>query len=49
VTYDVYLTTDSDEERNNYDSVVETMNEVMKTPTVIAGQIMPDACPAGPV
>jgi RNA-splicing ligase RtcB len=25
------------------------MNEVMKTPTVVSGSVMPDACPAGPI
>ena len=35
-------------EQNNIDSVVETMNNIMRTPTVISGTIMPDACPTGP-
>ena len=30
-------------------SVIDTMNAVMKTPTVIDGAIMPDACPTGPI
>jgi tRNA-splicing ligase RtcB len=36
-------------EEINVRSVVETMTEVMKTPWVKAGAIMPDACPAGPI
>lgn len=36
-------------EIDNKSKVVETMTEVMKTPIVTAGAIMPDACPAGPV
>ena len=34
-------------EKENINSVINTMNIVMKTPTVVAGAIMPDACPTG--
>ncbi len=36
-------------EEENVKAVVATMEEVMKTPTVVNGAIMPDACPAGSV
>ena len=39
---------DADEEAN-LEKVRETMLAVMRTPTVVGGAIMPDACPAGPV
>jgi RNA-splicing ligase RtcB len=39
---------DSDE-IDNLAKVRETMRAVMRTPTVIGGAIMPDACPAGPI
>jgi tRNA-splicing ligase RtcB (3'-phosphate/5'-hydroxy nucleic acid ligase) len=39
---------DPDEEKNVAD-VMATMTEVLKTPTAVAGSIMPDACPAGPL
>ena len=39
---------DADEEAN-LQKVRETMRAVMRTPTVVGGAIMPDACPAGPV
>lgn len=39
---------DPDEEKNRADCMA-TMAEVLKTPTAVAGSIMPDACPAGPV
>ena len=39
---------DADEEKN-LEKVRETMRAVMRTPTVVGGAIMPDACPAGPV
>lgn len=34
-------------EQINMNKVIETMNELMKTPTLINGAIMPDACPTG--
>ena len=37
-----------DEERN-VAQVVETMSELMRTPTLVGGAVMPDACPAGGV
>ncbi|WP_323042875.1 RtcB family protein [Gemmobacter sp.] len=36
-------------EQENVDKVIATMAEVLKTPTVEAGAVMPDACPAGPL
>lgn len=39
---------DADEEKTLL-KVRETMRAVMRTPTVIGGAIMPDACPAGPI
>jgi hypothetical protein len=39
----------SDAELDNLVSVENTMNIVMRTPTVVNGAIMPDACPAGAV
>ncbi len=37
------------DEADNVDKVRETMTALMRTPTLEAGAIMPDACPAGPV
>lgn len=39
---------DPDEE-DNIQKVRETMTALMRTPTIEAGAVMPDACPAGPV
>lgn len=36
-------------EAENFAKVQETMREVMKTHGVVAGAVMPDSCPAGPV
>ena len=38
---------ESVEEHSNLKRVFETMDELMKTPTVLDGAIMPDACPTG--
>ncbi len=35
-------------EETNVNSVVESMNTLMRTPTLVNGAIMPDACPTGP-
>lgn len=45
----VNLNAVTEDEIDNKSKVFETMTEVMKTPIVTAGAIMPDACPAGPV
>lgn len=36
-------------EQKNVNDVITTMTEVMKTPTVVNGSIMPDACPTGKI
>lgn len=36
-------------ETDNVEKVIDSMNELMKTPTIVGGAIMPDACPTGPV
>ena len=35
-------------EQANIDSVRQSMRQLMRTPTLVTGAIMPDACPAGP-
>lgn len=49
VAYNLNIKAEAEIEIDNVESVKATMNEVMKTPTVVAGSVMPDACPAGPV
>ncbi|PWK57437.1 RNA-splicing ligase RtcB [Silicimonas algicola] len=49
VTFHENLTPADADEATNLEKVRETMRVVMRTPTVIGGAIMPDACPAGPV
>ena len=36
-------------EQQNIDYVRLSMQQLMRTPTVVTGAVMPDACPAGPV
>jgi tRNA-splicing ligase RtcB (3'-phosphate/5'-hydroxy nucleic acid ligase) len=43
------ITAESELERANVDNVIETMEALVKTPTITAAAVMPDACPAGPM
>jgi len=45
----INLEANTDSEIHNKSKVIETMTEVMKTPVVQKGVVMPDACPAGPI
>lgn len=38
---------ETEEETANVESVISTMKELMKTPTLVNGAVMPDACPTG--
>ena len=42
------ITSDNDVEATNVESVRASMDVVLRTPVVIEGAVMPDACPAGP-
>lgn len=41
------IAAETEEEQANIDQVVASMNILMKTPTLVNGAIMPDACPTG--
>ena len=45
----VSIRAENADEQKNLDAVLATMTEVLRTPTVEAGAVMPDACPAGPL
>ncbi len=45
----VSIRAENADEQKNLENVLATMAEVLKTPTVEAGAVMPDACPAGPL
>nr|WP_319383929.1 RtcB family protein [uncultured Roseibium sp.] len=47
--FHVNLDAEGEDEEVNLKAVKHHMTELMRTPTVEAGAIMPDACPAGPL
>jgi RNA-splicing ligase RtcB len=47
VGYHKNIRAEHEEEVSNLVSVFATMDELMKTPTVLKGSVMPDACPTG--
>ena len=48
VSFHKNIRAESEEEISNVESVLATMKELMLTPTLIGGAVMPDACPTGP-
>ena len=49
VDYHVNIHADNEMEQDNVDSVIASMDALMRTPTIVEGAIMPDACPTGGV
>jgi len=43
------ITAETEIEQQNVNAVKQSMYHLMRTPTIVAGAIMPDACPAGPI
>jgi tRNA-splicing ligase RtcB len=48
VAFSINIKSENEEEKDNVAKVVNSMQTLMKTPTLVDGAIMPDACPAGP-
>lgn len=46
--FEINIKAENEAEIDNVTTVIESMNELMRTPTLVAGAIMPDACPTGP-
>lgn len=46
--YVVNIRAENENEEDNVLKVLQTMNALMKTPTLVSGAVMPDACPTGP-
>jgi len=46
--YHVNIEAANELEQDNVDKVCESMDVLMRTPTLTQGAIMPDACPTGP-
>jgi tRNA-splicing ligase RtcB len=49
VEYTKNIIAETEDEIGNVSRVFATMDELMKTPTVVAGCVMPDACPTGDI
>ncbi len=47
--FNVFLKPESDVEQENLVAVTRAMDELMRTPTIVSGVVMPDACPAGTI
>lgn len=45
--FGLFIEAENDLERANVDAVIGHMDVLMRTPTIKAGAVMPDACPAG--
>lgn len=48
VDFSVNIKAENELEETNVNTVINSMQTLMKTPTLVAGTIMPDACPTGP-
>ncbi|GAB5558195.1 MAG: RtcB family protein [Schleiferiaceae bacterium] len=48
VPFAINIRPENELETENVDAVVQSMEELMKTPTLVNGAVMPDACPTGP-
>ncbi|WP_298340471.1 RtcB family protein [uncultured Algibacter sp.] len=48
VDFSINIKAENELEKDNVAKVINSMQTLMKTPTLVAAAIMPDACPAGP-
>ena len=48
IDFIINIKAENESEEDNVEKVIDTMKVLMKTPTLTAGAIMPDACPTGP-
>ena len=48
IEFAINIKAENELEEDNVKSVINSMQTLMKTPTMVAGAVMPDACPAGP-
>ncbi|PSJ57665.1 RNA-splicing ligase RtcB [Mesorhizobium soli] len=49
VPFHMNIEAETPEEMANVEAVTHSMRELLRTPVVRAGAVMPDACPAGPI
>ena len=48
IAFSINIKAENKLEKDNVSKVINSMQTLMKTPTLVDGAIMPDACPAGP-
>lgn len=48
IEFSINIKAENELEEDNVSKVINSMQTLMKTPTLVDGAIMPDACPAGP-
>ena len=48
ISFTINIKAENELEKDNVKTVINSMQTLMKTPTLVSGAIMPDACPAGP-
>ena len=48
IAYSKNIKAENELEQDNVQKVMQSMDTLMRTPTVVNGAVMPDACPAGP-
>ncbi len=48
IDFKINIKSENELEEKNVNSVINSMKTLMKTPTLVNGAIMPDACPTGP-
>ena len=48
IPFSINIKAENELEETNVNSVISSMEALMKTPTLVDGAIMPDACPTGP-
>ncbi len=48
IDFSINIKAESELEEDNVSKVINSMETLMKTPTLVDGAIMPDACPTGP-
>ncbi|KAA1246817.1 RtcB family protein [Aquimarina sp. RZ0] len=49
IDFSINIKAENELEERNVTSVITSMKELMKTPTVVNGAVMPDACPSGSI
>lgn len=47
--FQINIRINDNSEAKNVKDVIDTMTELMRTPTLVNGALMPDACPTGPI